>query len=568
MDRLIPIASVLSPSSLTSEVSLVTDQGLCAVSTLNFTAENDYDYRNDKEYFGNSIAFYNLTDMENLVGNLSYDMPSFISQRLASQAIYNHGSVGPPQSPCMGFNCTYILKMAGPGYKCENVTEDSVVYNRMPVEVRKENFAPYGRWIYYANVTNGDFVKPNNESRDKDLDPDWIVGEFIFEPELWIGYVVNTNVRLKKPVINHDYDPVQNKTYTNTWEFQLEPRIFHCVHYHVDYTLNVSYINTKQSVQVEKIDYKRPLLDTVYGDIDPRGGGAIIQPNPAKFIRPGEKDYKVVSVYHALGVHLRTFLKGSIYADSNTVFTQSSISMTNLIDPKTAFPVNDLEDGIKRLHQDIIVTLWGNGNLVVSANETVPCTMSRSSNRFKYYARNLWIGYSIVVTITLACIIVGAMALRSNGISSDTLFSRILVTTRNPTLDHLSRGACLGSDPFPRELEETKLRFGVLHAGGMVSEMGLGVSESGLGLDGKPGHCAFGTVHETTEIIKGGLYAGLDVGVRRAGGNWQESGSYDAYDSDSDSNLGGDDEDGEEEHEEDIFHDFPDEKIPLLHHQF
>jgi hypothetical protein len=73
-----------------------------------------------------------------------------------------------------------------------------------------------------------------------------------------------------------------------------------------------------------------------------------------------------------------------------------------------------------------------------------------------------------------------------------------MATTRNPTLDHLSVGACLGGDPFPKELTETKLRFGVLLEDN-PREGPLGTVE----------HCCFGTMGETKEIVKGGTYSGL-----------------------------------------------------------
>ena len=108
------------------------------------------------------------------------------------------------------------------------------------------------------------------------------------------------------------------------------------------------------------------------------------------------------------------------------------------------------------------------------------------------------VGYAIAVATTLFSIIVGSLAIWQNGVASDTLFSRILVTTRNPTLDHLSVGACLGGDPFPKELRETKLRFGVLIE-----------DEPREGPLGRVEHCCFGTRGETVDIVRGNNYAGL-----------------------------------------------------------
>ena len=502
---------------------------------LNFTAENHYNFTKATSFFGNSLAFYNWTDMITQTGNFSYDEPSSTAIRLASKAIYNHRSVSPGSTPCDAFNCTYIFTMPGPGYKCKNISEDSAedsaLYNRMPQSVRKENLAPHGMYIYNANVDEGDFIKPQNKSTADplDVDPDWTAGTFLYEPELWIGYAFNTTEELPEPIVVNAADP--NRSVTNTWTHKLVPITFHCAYYHVNYTFNVSFINTQQQVEVLDIEYLQPVVDTIYRD----------PPDPKNFLRPGQDGYQVVSVYHAIGAVMRDFLKGQIYMDKNIPYTKSEISMTNLVNQTTAFPVSNLDGKIKNLHEDILITLWGAQNLVISATENISCVKSRYSNEFRYYPKNLWIGYSIVVFITLASILVGAHSLGSNGISSDTLFSRILVTTRNPTLDHLSRGACLGSDPFPRELEETKLRFGVWHEGG-----GLGLS--GLsGFDGKPGHCAFGTIHETTEIIRGGRYAGLPDPRSRGG-----------LDLDNDSMS---------DEEEDIFYDLePEEErnVPLL----
>ena len=406
--------------------------------------------------------------------------------------------------------------MPGPGYKCESISDGSALSGRMPDKLK--DLAPDGKHIYVGNVTEGDFLKPNLPPTDPNLDPDWGVGTFHFEPELWVGYTINTSIPLSESEAKRWPDVVNGtKTGLNRWTHKLEPMRLHCTHYHVVYTFNVSFSNGQENVSVTHIDYIRPLMDTIYNE--PNGQGGITYPVRSKFLRPGEDGYKLMAVYHAIGVHMRNFLDGHIQLENNLPnsypVTAAGLSMTNLVDQRTSFIVPELEQAILDMHQDIIITLWGASDLVVSATQMVDCTKTRYANLFKYYAKNLWIGYSIAVFVTLVAIGIGAVALRSNGISSDTLFSRILVTTRNPTLDHLSRGACLGSDPFPRELEETKLRFGVLHEGGVPNTAGLGLS----GLDGKPGHCAFGTVHETTDIVKGELYAGLDIRAKRK--NWE-----------------------------------------------
>jgi hypothetical protein len=146
----------------------------------------------------------------------------------------------------------------------------------------------------------------------------------------------------------------------------------------------------------------------------------------------------------------------------------------------------------------MLLTLLSEPTLVAAETQAVECLKSRTTIVFVYLPQSLWIGYAFAVAITLASIFIGSWAIHQNGVASDTLFSRILVTTRNPTLDHLSVGACLGGDPFPKELRKTKLRFGVLME-----------DEPREGPLGRVEHCCFGTRGETTNIVKGNNYAGL-----------------------------------------------------------
>ena len=500
--RLIPIASVLSPSSLTSEVSELAWHSQCEVPTLDFARENNYDYRTVTEFFGSSLAFYNHTNPKDTTTDLSYDMPSFINQRLSSQSIFNQGATGPVDSPCRSINCTYSIIFDGPGYKCERIEDGDELYARAPF--KRSKLAPDGDLFYLSDVDQGDFKKPNLRPTDPTLDPNWIVGTFHFEPELWLGYTVNTTERVEN---DNPWKERVNGTLVNRWTHKLEAIMFHCEHYHVNYEVKVFYINGVQHVNVTRVYYLEPVMTTKYGE----------KPEPRRFMRPGEKGYKLMAVYHALGAQMRSYLRGYIkYANNRPKatppVTTTQLSMTNIVDQRTAFPKNDLDHRVQKFYEDIIFTLWSTPELVVGKKENVTCVLTRYENLFFYHSRNLWTGYSVVIIITLIAIGVGTLSLRTNGIACDTLFSRIMVTTRNPTLDHLSRGACLGADPFPKEIERTRLRFGVLkeRESEAVGMTGLGLTTIGMSSSGrKPEHCSFGTADETTEIVNGRLYAGL-----------------------------------------------------------
>jgi hypothetical protein len=227
----------------------------------------------------------------------------------------------------------------------------------------------------------------------------------------------------------------------------------------------------------------------------------------------------MTAAYHALAELIRKFLRGEIIYNHPHYVTKSDISETRLLEQRTSTPVPNLMEALQDFFEDMIITLLSEPHLVIAANTSVPCEKSQTVNVYVYQREGLWIGYAIVVCVTLGFIVVGIWSIYQNGVASGTTFSRIMVTTRNPTLDKLSVGACLGGDPLGKELQRTKLRFGVL----LEDDRGVGDT----GSFGRIEHCAFGTEHETKEIVKHGVYAGLKKWRRveedwDVGSDWHE----------------------------------------------
>ncbi|KAI5808929.1 hypothetical protein DFH27DRAFT_478253 [Peziza echinospora] len=512
LHRLIPIASVLSPSSLTSDLIHVKRDTSCSVPTVDFPAENKYDYRTAQADFGNALSFYNHTDPDDRDSDLAYDMPSFMNLLVASKSVFNHGIVAPNTTPCpKSNNCTFAIVIDAPGYKCDDLIGQTPIWQRAPFNM--DTLVPDGRFVYRAEVDQGDFQKPDLRPKDPNFDPEWITGTFHYEPELWIAFATRTNESLPEEERQKYKYTLKNGTTINRWQYRFERRMFRCVLHYTTYKLNFEYLNNKQNITILSTNYTRPVMETVYGENPP---------NRSKFMRPSNENYRLTAAYHSIAQLMRAYLRGAIYQDNDAAntegsipITNSTISLTNLVESETAYPVKDLDKKIQKFLQDIIFTLLTHPKkMVVTKHIQVPCMASFYQNRFQYHEKNLWIGYSIVVVGTFISIIIGGVALRSNGISSDTLFSRILVTTRNPTLDRLCRGACLGGDPFPKELEQTKLRFGVLRDTDPFTGA-LMESRKSLGARGLPEHCSFGTIYETSDIVKGERYAGLrNIGGR------------------------------------------------------
>jgi hypothetical protein len=394
------------------------------------------------------------------------------------------------------WNCTYEIKFQAPGYKCDEIASSSQP-DAGPAPFNLSKLAPEGTNIYYADVSTKDYRRPQVDTDDRGVPvkgPPYsdLLGVFQSEPVLWIGHSAKTS----KP-----YD--KSSPYAAKWETVHEPKIFKCVSHHTDYTFQMKYNDTVQTHTRKARDFIEPLVDTtalrdkVDNDVD-----NVVASPEANFIRPIDAEkYKETASYHGMNQLLRNFLMGTISKNDSKAYvvTKSDISETRLVNSVTSYPLENLMDEMQNVFEDMLITLLSEPHLVVADNQSVPCTKSRSVNVFVYHREGLWAGYALAVVITFSSILVGAFAMYQNGVASDTLFSRIMVTTRNPTLDRLSVGACLGGDPFPKDLTKTKLRFGVLLE-----------DEPREGPLGKVEHCCFGAAGEVKDIVKHGTYAGLE----------------------------------------------------------
>ncbi|CAG8909080.1 unnamed protein product [Penicillium egyptiacum] len=123
-----------------------------------------------------------------------------------------------------------------------------------------------------------------------------------------------------------------------------------------------------------------------------------------------------------------------------------------------------------------------------AANTSVPVMSSSPQNFYTYDSRNLLAVYMAALGVTVACVAIGFLALRENGVSQNVSFSSMLLTTRNPELDHLANGNCLGSFELEKEIGETKLRFGEIEGSEQYKR------------------AAFGTKGSVTALSKGKAY--------------------------------------------------------------
>lgn len=502
--RLIPLSAVLSPASLTANVDISTNQTACPiVSTLDFTQEALYNFRDKTDYPGYSLSYYNTTDVNGTnPGWFDYwDQPSKNARRLATTSVYLKRPVSSEDAAVkscgVGWNCTYEIAFKGPGYRCmelaSGVGSNDSALAAMKAPFNTSYLAPAGNAIYLAGVNAGEYQDPQlptNEHGEPQSSGPWpqFLGAFETEPVLWIGQSIDTG----------DLWPA-GSPYASRWATVRVPKIFRCEHYETLYSIKMNYTDGIQTATTTNRTFLSPVVDTTF-QVAPDGSRTSVP--ISNYVLPNARvsHYKITAAYHAMGALLRNFLRGSIMHDGTYPLTRSDVSETRLIDQRTSYPVPDLMEQIQGVYEDMLVTLMSEPHLVVAANTSVPCLKSRSVNVFRYHLYSLWIGYSISIFIAAAFLVVGGYSMWENGVASDTMFSRIMVTTRNPTLDHLSNGACLGNDPFPVELRRTKLRFGVLLEDDSEYAGAGGVEE-------RLEHCAFGTEGETKPIVRNGWYA-------------------------------------------------------------
>lgn len=525
---LIPLATIIfSPGALTFGDYLVESRLELTVPTLNFSAESDKSWRTPMKVNGTdrnrrSMMYYNTTSRNATDPKMFdyYDQPSAELVRIALLLAYNnmnHPNIkqGARQGACGGsYNCTYEQTFVGPGYQCMEVAKginDTGRLEEFGAPFDMSTLVPIGASVYRANVDLGAYTRPQTDfekgpggyPKDGNITND--LGVFKSEPVLWIGWAYNTSKTLD-----------ENDPLTQKWTHHYEPQIMRCVHMETEYKVKWNFTEPFfNSTNTRK--YLRPILDTTItlwnngtqNSTTDRTQNLNIAPKPVEnqiSPRNNVQLYKKTAAYHALGDKFRDFIRGHVDLEPPkpgpyyaTVY--SDITKTRLVGANSE-PKIDLPEQFERFYADMVLSLFSEPDMLVVSNETVMVNRSRIQSSFVYVPARLWQCYAPVIFITLLVLIFGAFTIWEDGTTFSTGFSRILVTTRNTTLDDISRGACLGNDPFPMELMHTRLQFGVLNDHQEFEYQG------GDGYQGV-GHCAFGVVSEVGPIRRGVPYAGL-----------------------------------------------------------
>ncbi|KAF1834421.1 hypothetical protein BDW02DRAFT_588936 [Decorospora gaudefroyi] len=522
---LIPMATIIfSPGALTFGTFLDQESIRLNVPTLDFSVESRKDWRNPVPFTNGStkrsLMYYNTTDIQGTQPGWFdyYDQPSAELRRIALLLAYsnmNHPNIkqNARQDACGGsYNCTYEQSFVGPGYQCEKIASganDTAKLEELGAPFNTSILVPQGRNVYYAEVSLGAYARPQaadfrrgpggipNGEPPKDL------GVFKSEPVLWIGYSVNSTEWLPQD------DPL-----AANWTHRYDQHIIRCVHMETKYTVKWNFVEPFFH-SMTKREYLKPVVDTNFT----RGADGMMDynadPEPAEnFISPRDdvELYKKTAAYHAIGDMFGDFLRGHVDLEPpkpgpHYAQVYSDITKTRLVQ-KNSEPKANLTEEIESFYSDMVLSLFSAPEMLAVSTAQATVDRSRLQSSFVYVPERLWQCYAPVVFVTLLILLFGAFTIWQDGTTFSVGFSRILVTTRNTTLDDISRGACLGNDPFPMELMHTKLKFGVLADGSDPEYMHNDGFNGGGGYQGV-GHCAFGVASEVGPITKGIPYAGL-----------------------------------------------------------
>lgn len=528
---LMPLATIIfSPGALTFGDYLDTHNISRSVPYIDFTQETTKDWRHPVKYDPindnltmpsknkKSLMYYNTTDKSKNPTTPGwfdyYDQPSAELRRIGLLFGYNLMNysthrLGARQHVCGKaesggpYNCTFMQSFTAPAYKCDLIADgigDDSRLADLGAPFDTSSLVPEGSNIYKAEVGLGDYKQPQMNEFQKgpgglpvgDVPAD--LGVFKAEPVLWIGYSTNSTERLPS-----------GSPYNKSWTHRYEPRVIRCVMNEANYTVNWNFTGSLFTETTE-LDFLGPILDTNFTKNENGTLDYSADPAPAEsFVRPlpDIAYYKKVAAYHATGEVLRDFLGGHIELEPplpgpSYPVVASDVTKTRLVDTES-LPKKDFGAVLEMFFADLVLSLYSAPEMLVVEDQEAELTRLQWQSSFVYVPERLWMCYAPVIFVTLIVLLFGMFTIWEDGTTFSTGFSRILVTTRNTTLDDISRGACLGNDPFPMELMHTRLKFGVLSEGSENEYMGTEGFQ----------HCAFGVVSEVAPIRRGVPYAGL-----------------------------------------------------------
>jgi hypothetical protein len=134
---------------------------------------------------------------------------------------------------------------------------------------------------------------------------------------------------------------------------------------------------------------------------------------------------------------------------------------------------------IEELSRNLTLSLFSTDKTLSPLGFDTTVNVAVSANFYAYNAVNLLAAYAVAIVASLLCVCVGLRALVVNGVSHGTSFSSIMCSTRNKTLDELTKGYSLAALPLDKSIKNTELKFGLFketgNDQGIVKRVGFGL---------------------------------------------------------------------------------------------
>ncbi|KAL5610896.1 hypothetical protein FOBRF1_007013 [Fusarium oxysporum] len=455
-----PLVVIFSSATLSVVSDTRREETTCpSIRTLNFSHEETNDFRKlsipeGQELRSLSFSIWNTTS-EDLDDPNHFDYwtkPSDQFTSIATKVLYGKGAIARENvsmEVCgAGWNCSTTINFVAPGYKCEELARgnDKEIKkfggNEAPFNLSV--IAPQGNWTYYAVTNEGEYDPQQVNAGDAGIpvdDPPFPkgLGAFRTEPVIWLGYASVDNLTEEHPTENGA--PGWDKAYKSV--------VFACEHYETNYTVNFNYTGGLQEYEVIKRDYMRKIVDTTFvRDEDADDGTrdktkAVPEEN---YVFPQDvSKYRLTAAYHAMGKQVRDLIHGDIKIPGT--ITESKVISSRLIDRHEWLPVHHLQQEVRRLYEDIIISLFSDPQIIavswahdpskrsgvaIGGKETgYPCIRQQVGNFFFYQWQILLSVYAVTLVIASVGVVSGFLAMHKEGLQEqrEMRFSSIAEAT-------------------------------------------------------------------------------------------------------------------------------------------
>ncbi|KAI0380356.1 hypothetical protein F5Y04DRAFT_258078 [Hypomontagnella monticulosa] len=436
---ILPLVAIVTPATLSVSPHTTQDRIMTKVSSFNWSDTNGWPIFGGRGYYsgvGPEIARLFTT---------TYTSNSFV-----------------PQTPLYP-NASYDLKFWGPSYKCSNLSEIVQTKNAPTWDVKSFNYTSIEA-AFYGKI--GPPLSPTASLNSKD--------RYLFKSAS--GDYLPNMIFIGTDGFNSLWDASQNNV-----------RLV-CQLYNTSYDINLRFENGVQSIKENSVEY---LEAQDWSNLHGRDSAFLANGSCAP--DPEANNAMICPTYWLTHYVFTDFLSGRIFSNSigEVLFEKGDamvgagsapIFQSGLMDCPEIWNSTDFRSIVGRTNTFQTFDRCRGGTLAaaiedLSKNFTysfmsyrywqdtttiVPVTVSTPRNYFSYDRQTLLASYLTAIAVTLFCMCVGCIALWSNGYTSSTNFSAVLLTTRNSDLDELAKNNTLGEKPLPDFVRDAKLRFGIL----------------------------------------------------------------------------------------------------------